>query len=179
MLRLLVISSTSLASFFGFLSVLSWLTESDKFTVLGASLLAFVGLPLFLLHFWRAQDPGSRCPGGKGLYPECLYVVTVSPREVRVTHPTRAPEAVAFADLVEVQIVTNDAGPFDTDVWWLLVGRKENTGCSFPGGASGEKDVLEMMQTLPGFNNEMFIQAMGSTSHARFTCWRAVTDPVR
>jgi hypothetical protein len=174
MLRLLVIGSTSLASFFGFLSVLSWLTDSDKFTVLGASVLAFVGVPLFLLHFWSARDPGSKCPGGKGLYPECLYVVTVSPSEVRVTHPKRAPEAVAFADLAEVQIVTNEAGPFGTDVWWLLVGRKENTGCSFPSGASGERAVLEMVQGLPGFDNEVFIQAMGSAFHARFTCWRAV-----
>jgi hypothetical protein len=93
------------------------------------------------------------------VYPECLFVVTVSPSEVRVTHPKRATEAVALAELEEVQIVTIDFGPFGAAVWWLLLGHEETAGCTFPGGASGEKAVLELVQRLPGFKNEMFIQA--------------------
>ena len=74
-----------------------------------------------------------------------------------------------------MDVVTNDTGPFGSDIWWLLLGRRENTGCTFPCGASGEKAFLDLVLALPGFKNEVFIQAMGSTSNAQFCCWRAST----
>jgi hypothetical protein len=175
MLRLLAVAAVSLASFFGFVAMFSGFVGSDGASVIAAMVLALVGVPALLLHLWKPVNASSKCPGGQGLYPECLYVVSVSPTEIRVTHPTRPVETLALEQLAEVDLITNDSGPFGSDIWWLLLGRAENTGCSFPCGASGEKAVLELVQALPGFNNEVFIQAMGSTSNARFTCWRAST----
>jgi|SRR6185436_16010459 hypothetical protein len=80
-------------------------------------------------------------------------------------------EAVAWKDLVEVEIVTTDEGPFVDDVFFLLVGA-EGTGCCVPQGAPGSEGLLDRLQGLPEFDNEKVIQAMGCAENARFVCWR-------
>lgn len=121
----------------------------------------------------QGKSPGQKCPEGEGLYPECLFVVTVSGSEIVNQRPDGTVERVSIHDLEEVTIVTNDSGPTGVDLWWLLVGSKPDAGCAFPGGATGEAKVLEFVQQLPGFNNQAFIEAMGCASNARFVCWRA------
>jgi len=32
--------------------------------------------------------------------------------------------------------------------------------------------LLDRLQQRPGFNNQVFIEAMGSTQEAIFTCWQ-------
>lgn len=120
----------------------------------------------------RAEPP-TQMVGRKGLYPECLFVVSVSKCEISVQWPDGRLEAVPIADLREVAIVTNDSGPIGVDVWWMLAGKQASSGCAFPGGATGEQEVLQFVQQLPGFNNKRFVEAMGSTSNAKFVCWSA------
>jgi hypothetical protein len=112
-------------------------------------------------------------PGGKGLYPECLFVVTVSDSEIINQHPDGVIERVALKDLKEVAIETNASGPWGADVWWLLTGASPAARCAYPGGATGEQGMLQWLQRLPGFDDKAVITAMGSTSNARFVCWRA------
>ena len=72
-------------------------------------------------------------------------------------------------DLQRVEIVTTDHGPFAPDVFWVLHGLK--AGCVIPQGATGEKELLERLQALPGFRYEAVIEAMSSTENRRFLCW--------
>src|SRR4051812_17361617 len=80
-------------------------------------------------------------------------------------------EHVAWDELVEVFVMTTDAGPFVEDVFFVLEG-KHGTGCVVPQGAPESSQLLERLQRLPGFDNEAIIQAMSCTENARFVCWR-------
>ncbi|WP_330968440.1 hypothetical protein [Lysobacter sp. A3-1-A15] len=107
------------------------------------------------------------------LYPESLFKVAVTDSEIIAHRPDGTVERVSIAELKELYIVTTSAGPWSPDVWWLFVGSASGSGCSFPGGASGEHEALHFAQQLPGFDNAAFITAMGSTSDAKFLCWQA------
>ena len=109
--------------------------------------------------------------GDKRLYPESMFVVTLDDTHCQVTQPNGKIERLALDELSEVSIVTNSSGPWGMDVWWLLSGREENAGCAFPGGATGEEDVLQWTKTLQGFDVELFVKAMCCTTEARFVCW--------
>lgn len=102
--------------------------------------------------------------------PEAAFVVGISEGEIVNQRPEGKIERVKLSDLKAVIIETNDSGPWGADLWWILVGT-EDSGCVFPGGATGEKEVLEEVQKLPGFDNKVFIEAMTSTSNQRFLCW--------
>jgi hypothetical protein len=80
-------------------------------------------------------------------------------------------EEVAWEDLVEVQIVTTDEGPFVDDVFFLLVGR-DGSGVCVPQGAPGSETLLDRLQKLPSFDNGEVIRAMVCSENARFVCWK-------
>lgn len=81
-------------------------------------------------------------------------------------------ESVTWDDLAEVAIMTTSAGPFEEDVYWLLIG-KSGGGCAVPQSLDPQGEILKRLQTLPGFDNEAVIQAMGSVENATFVCWKA------
>jgi hypothetical protein len=80
-------------------------------------------------------------------------------------------ERVAWEDLVEVQIVTTDEGPFVDDVFFLLIGAN-GTGCVVPQEDPQSGALLSRLQELPGFDNGKVIEAMTCTANARFVCWK-------
>jgi hypothetical protein len=80
---------------------------------------------------------------------------------------------VRFDTPQSVIIETNDLGPIAPDVFWILAG-DGTSGCTIPQGATGDSQLLELLGTLPGFDNGQFIAAMGSTSCATFLFWRRV-----
>jgi hypothetical protein len=112
---------------------------------------------------WRAA-PDARAPS-----PESRYRVTIGTSEIAVESPDGRIERIAVADLQDIRILTNDSGPWGADVWWWLSG--SGGRCAFPGGAAGDDAMLRFVQSLPGFDNEAFIAAMGSTGNAEFVCW--------
>jgi hypothetical protein len=122
---------------------------------------------------WRdwLKSKFEAVPEGR-INPEAGCVVTISDTQVSCARPSGLVETVGWDDLKEVAIVTTDEGPFATDVMWLLVG--EESGCVVPQGATGEDELLGRLQSLPGFNNEAVIEAMGSTSNRKFVCWEKV-----
>ncbi len=103
--------------------------------------------------------------------PESLVVVHLSDAEVVCERPDGKTERVAWAGLRSVDILTTADGPFAPDVFFLLIGTVG--GCAVPQGATGYEALLQRLQALPGFDNEAFIRAMGSTEEASFACWRA------
>lgn len=72
---------------------------------------------------------------------------------------------VELEDLQRVEILTTDQGPFRPDVFWVLHGSE--TSCVGPQGATGERELLDRLQKLPGFRNEAVIKAMPSTENRR------------
>jgi hypothetical protein len=87
------------------------------------------------------------------------------------TMPDGKTETVRWSDLQEVCILTTDDGPYVDDVIWILAG-VDGGGCAVPSETQGMKELLPRLQELPGFDNEAVIKAMGSTSNARFVCWK-------
>jgi hypothetical protein len=98
--------------------------------------------------------------------------VSVTPEVVTRFRPDGVREAVRWDDLAEVGIVTTDEGPWSEDVFWLLIGSDGRSGCAVPQGADGANELLVALQKLPGFDNQAVIEAMGSTSNAKFLCWK-------
>lgn len=133
---------------------------------IAATVAALVGLVLF----WWQRRNGSRRP----VEPERRFVVRVSDTEVACERPDGKTERVSWSELQRVEILTTDEGPMLPDVFWLL--HDKNGGCAIPQGATGEKELLERLQALPGFDNASLIKAMGSTSNKKFLCWRRVGD---
>jgi hypothetical protein len=78
-------------------------------------------------------------------------------------------EAVRWADLIEVRIITTADGPLAEDVFWVLVGPGQ-AGCVVAGEFAGP--LLPYLQKLPNFDNDAVIRAMSSTDQAEFLCWR-------
>ncbi len=78
-----------------------------------------------------------------------------------------------WKDLTEVSIRTTDEGPFSEDVFWLFYDGGDEPSIILPGSAPGNDELLvELQRRLPGFDNETFIDAMGSTSSAQFVLWK-------
>lgn len=82
----------------------------------------------------------------------------------------RLREAVRWTDLVRVSIVTTDAGPYVED-FYLLLHAADGTGCAVGLNQAVEVRLLELLQRLPGFDNEAVVRASGSAREAMFTCW--------
>jgi hypothetical protein len=112
----------------------------------------------------HASEPRTR------LAPERRIVVRVSDSEIVCERPDGQAERVRWEDLQQVEVVTTGDGPFAPDVFWVLHGT--DGGCVVPQGATGDRTLLERLQTLPGFDNTVFIEAMASTSDRRFMCWQ-------
>ncbi len=81
-------------------------------------------------------------------------------------------DTLEWDDLSEVGIVTTDEGPFQEDVYFMLLGPNQEKGCAIPQGAEGSQQLFERLQKLPDFDHDAAIRAMGSTSNNRFVCWK-------
>ncbi|HEX6239865.1 MAG TPA: hypothetical protein VFZ61_03180 [Polyangiales bacterium] len=80
-----------------------------------------------------------------------------------------APAAIAWDQLVRIEIVTTDQGPFQEDVFWFFV-NADGSACSIPGGEVDD-GVMGRVSALPGVHFDAIIQAMGSCEDARFLVW--------
>ena len=104
---------------------------------------------------------------------EARWPVTTLDDRIDTVDPDGEVRVVGFEDLRGVMIETNDTGPVGADVWWLLFGADDRLACAFPQGSVGEKEAVARLMSLPGFDHEAMIMAMGSTTNAVFPVWRA------
>lgn len=100
---------------------------------------------------------------------EEAWCVVVDGTGVTVTHPGGDSRSMPWEKIRGLFIETNDSGPFGADVWWIAAG--DEGSVSFPLGATGEKEALAYLQTLPGFDNQALIKAMQSSENATFVIW--------
>ena len=117
----------------------------------------------------QATKPPPDLTPSAGLMPESGFIVRLSDAEVVCERPDGKVERIQWSDLQKVEVITTSDGPFAPDVFWLLDGTAE--GCAVPSGATGEKELLERLQALPGFDNSAVIAAMSCASDRRFLCW--------
>ena len=111
----------------------------------------------------------ARCPEGKGLYPECLYVVTFSGGEMRVREPDGTVSSLSLAGLTRVTVETNDLGPSAADVWWVW---RDSVSCvPYPSGATGAAAAWAFLEERPGYDSDAVGKAMRCTSNQTFVAY--------
>jgi hypothetical protein len=115
-----------------------------------------------------AQTHPSR-PGRTALRPEGDFVVEVSEAGATARRPDGKVESVEWNALQKVAVLTTDDGPFAPDAFWVLIGSQG--GCVVPWGATGEKELLNRLQTLSGFRNDVLVNAASLTANQILTCW--------
>ena len=106
----------------------------------------------------------------KNRNPESRFVVRLSDLEIVCERADGKVEQVRWTDLQKVEVVTTCDGPFAPDVFWILQGTDGN--CAIPQGATGESQLLERLQALPGFDNCGLVEAMSSAIDGRFLVWQ-------
>ena len=124
----------------------------------------------------RLKEEGLKSEKSSKLMPESLCLVHLSEAGVSSNNPNGRIDTVEWKDLNSVEIVTTDKGPILPDVFWVLNG--SGTKCVIPQGATGEMELLDRLQKLPGFQNEALIKAMESIENARFLCWEKEHSPL-
>lgn len=115
-------------------------------------------------HFFRRRSSSpARNPFGSVQFDDTRVVFT---------RPDGSTDHVSWSDLMEVGVLTTDEGPLQEDVYYMLLSAKPGEGCAVPQGAEGTDQLLERLQSLPAFDHDSLIRAMGSTSNNRFVCWK-------
>lgn len=79
---------------------------------------------------------------------------------------------VSIDQLVRIEIETTDAGPLDSDLFWLLWTR-EGTALRIPGDAEGADALFDAFAPLQGLDYEAVIRTSGRTSTGRALVWSA------
>lgn len=82
---------------------------------------------------------------------------------------------LAFDALISVDITTNDLGPWEIDLHWVLSDEIGQT-VAIPASAANAEALLDTLGGLPGFDNMAVVVAMGSTENANFRIWRRKPD---
>ncbi len=103
------------------------------------------------------------------LYPESKVVIEFDYEKIWCIWPGTPDQTMLWSELIGVAIKTTDEGPFAPDVFWIL-GAKDKV-VMYPGGATGEQEMLSRLQELPNFNNESVISAACCTDNNVFICW--------
>jgi len=96
--------------------------------------------------------------------------VEVTETEITYRGEDNKARVLRWADLTSISILTNDQGPFEEDVFWLIAGPEGSI--LIPQGAEGTLTLLTRAQELPDFDNNAYIAAMGSTENQVFFCWQ-------
>ncbi|PHY17536.1 hypothetical protein [Caulobacter sp. BP25] len=82
--------------------------------------------------------------------------------------------AVPVSDLRRVVVATDDSGPWDADVVFLLYSEVVEPTGIFPLEAQGMQDFVAWLKALPGFHDRELAKAMSSTNVARFVVYEAL-----
>lgn len=106
------------------------------------------------------------------MQPEEKFLVARTPTEVTVTTPKGETQRISIADITDIIVLTDDTGPWGSDVWWMFANADTRHSIAYPQGASGEQALIDWMTKLPGFDHDAMTRAMSCTENATFPCWR-------
>ena len=141
--------------------------------------IAFVGVAFLVIYLWDKWTTRrlvtdvltkiASADGGQKLRPKSDFIVDVSETGATCVRADGRTESVKWDDLQRVEILTTDDGPFAPDIFWVLHG--SSNGCVIPWGATGEQTLLERLQALPNFRNEVIVNATSLTNCNQLLCW--------
>lgn len=138
---------------------------------IGWSLLA---LPVFGLWLYGRLFGNAASATSPASPPPSPFALHVDGDGVALRRKREPVGAVAWDDILGVDLFTTDEGPWAEDVYWVIHRREGGEPLIIPGGAEGVDALLAAVETrLPGFDMDAVIRAMGSTENARFALWQA------
>ncbi len=94
------------------------------------------------------------------------WVVEIRENMLNVTEPSGKTARVRFGEIKGIAIETNDSGPWGADVVWHITDGEATI--HFPMGATGEKEVVDELMKIGGFDHQEMINAMGSVDNNVF-----------
>ncbi|MEU0794026.1 hypothetical protein ACIA5G_21900 [Amycolatopsis sp. NPDC051758] len=98
--------------------------------------------------------------------------VSVDDTGVRRRLADGSEEAVTWAGLSSVMVRVIPDGPWNEDVFFMLVGT-DGKGTAVPSGDPAADALIERLQSLPGFDNEKFIEAMTTDADQAYVVWES------
>jgi hypothetical protein len=107
----------------------------------------------------------------RGSREPAVPILEIDDERIRCLFPDGTVQQMAWDKLRAVIIETNDKGPFEEDVFFLLWSDSEEDFCAIPQSADSTQSLIAKLQCLPEFYNEAVIRAMGCTSNRSFLCW--------
>lgn len=81
-------------------------------------------------------------------------------------------ESVTWAELSAVVVRVIPEGPWNEDVFLMLAGANGN-GTAVPSGDPAADALIERLQSLPGFDNDKFVEAMTTDADEAYVVWKA------
>ena len=115
-----------------------------------------MGLIDWLKNRWASYRSAADLP---------RYAAAISGDEIHIHRPDGTTDAIDLNYLRKVIVMTNDSGPWDYDVWFILEGSKSKV--EFPLETNGLEEVLNVLRKLEGFE----LRGMNSAENASFECW--------
>jgi hypothetical protein len=81
-------------------------------------------------------------------------------------------EAVDWTEVTEVEVLTAATGPYKANGGVVIIAGDEEHGCLVPLDHVGGCGLVEKLTTLPGFDVNLFAEALQKRPPTRTTCWR-------
>ena len=89
---------------------------------------------------------------------------------VSAKFPDGTSQTLSWSDICRFQVETNDSGPGGWDVWFRLIGARDEL--AFPLGATGEDSAFERLESVTGKPRSELIDGMNCTENKVFVTWR-------
>ncbi len=100
--------------------------------------------------------------------PLTLWSVSFSDGDIVTSDGRGAERTLPLRDLRRVVVATDDSGPWDADVVFLLYSNDPDPAAIFSLEATGRDGFVEWLSAQPGYQDRELAKAMGSTRVARF-----------
>lgn len=142
-----------------------WQSLEDWQKLLIGAIASYAIYHVIFITTQSARDAVTRFLNGKQRFELPHYIAAISGNEIHVTRPDGSTAFIELTSLSRVLVATNDSGPWNYDVWFVLEG--SNGILEFPLETRGLEEALHLLKQLPGFE----LRGMNSTGNARFECW--------
>lgn len=81
-------------------------------------------------------------------------------------------EQVDWIQLTEVEVLTAATGPYRGNGGVVILAGDAEKGCLVPIDTVGPSGLVDRLARLPGFDVNLFAEALQKKAPARTTCWR-------
>jgi hypothetical protein len=81
-------------------------------------------------------------------------------------------EGVDWTEVSEVEVLTAATGPYRSNGGVVIIAGDAERGCLIPIDRIGESGLVDRLVLLPGFDVNLFAEALEKHPPTRTTCWR-------